>query len=264
MPPMIEERARIVFNREIANRTYYMGLRSPRIVAAARPGQFVMLRVTDGLEPLLRRPFSICRVERDRVFCLLYRVVGRGTAIMSRSGEGKDLSVLGPLGKGFELLPAGGRSLLVAGGIGIAPLIFLAPEIQKDNTVFLAGYRSAEDIIPMEEVGLEQGIAIATDDGSAGHRGPVTGLLKNYVKGAGIGWASVFACGPLPMLKEVAAFSTRRHIPCQVSIETSMACGVGACQGCSVKGASGHERPYHHVCQDGPVFDANAIDWNGI
>lgn len=261
---MFEEKAGIVFNKEVAHRTYYMGLRSPRIAGAVRPGQFVMLRVTDGIDPLLRRPFSICRVEGDGLFCILYRIVGKGTAIMSKTGEGERLSALGPLGRGFKLPPAGGRSLLVAGGIGIAPLIFLAQIIDKGDMAFLSGYRSAGEIVPTDQVGVGSGISIATDDGTAGHRGPVTELLKGHAEGAGEGRPIVFACGPLPMLKEVAALTTHWRIPCQVSLETSMACGVGACQGCSVRGSSGHEMLYHHVCQDGPVFDANALDWKSL
>ncbi len=262
---MIEEQAGIVFNREVVHKTYYMGLRSPRIAGTARPGQFVMLRVSDGVDPLLRRPFSVCRVEGDAVFGILYRVVGRGTAIMSRAHEGERLSVLGPLGRGFRLPTAGRRSLLVGGGIGIAPLIFLAITIVKGVRAFLAGYRSAGDVIPIERVGLGSKISIATDDGTAGHRGFVTELLKGYVEGAGEERDSVvYACGPLPMLKEVAALTTRRGIPCQVSLETSMACGVGACQGCSVRGSLGKGRPYHQVCQEGPVFDAEAVDWKDL
>ena len=264
MGPMIEEEAGIVFNREVAPKTYHMGLRSPRIAAAARPGQFVMLRVTDGIDPLLRRPFSISRVETDGIFCLLYRIVGRGTAILSRSTKGRRLSVLGPLGSGFKLPPPEARSLLVAGGIGIAPLIFLAQAIDKDHLAFLAGYRSVKEIIPTEKAGIDTRISIATDDGTAGHRGPVTELLKEHAAGPGERGAIVFACGPLPMLKEIVTLTTLWRIPCQVSLEASMACGVGACQGCAIRASSEQKKPYYHVCQDGPVFDANVIDWKKL
>jgi len=264
MGPMIEEQAGIVFNREVAPRTYHMGLRSPRITATARPGQFVMLRVTDGIDPLLRRPFSISRVETDGIFCLLYRVVGKGTEILSRSAKGRRLSVLGPLGSGFKLPPPEPRPLLVAGGMGIAPLIFLAQAIDKDSLAFLAGYRSAKEMIPAEKAGIGPKISIATDDGTAGHRGPVTELLKEHAAGPGEPRAIVFACGPSAMLKEIVNLTTQWRIPCQVSLETSMACGVGACQGCAIKASSGEEKPYYHVCQDGPVFDANAIDWKRL
>jgi dihydroorotate dehydrogenase electron transfer subunit len=261
---MIEEDAGIVFNRQIADKTYHMGLESPLIAAAAKPGQFVMLRVFNGIDPLLRRPLSICRVGGGGIFYLLYRVVGRGTAIMSRAVQGERLSVLGPLGSGFKLPPPGDRSFLVAGGIGIAPLISLAQVVDKDHMAFLAGYRSATEIIPADQVYLDTKVSIATDDGTAGHRGPVTELLKVNVEKAGEGRAIVFACGPLPMLKAVAALTSKWNIPCQVSLETSMACGVGACQGCAVKSSSGQEKPYHHVCQDGPVFDADTVDWGRL
>jgi dihydroorotate dehydrogenase electron transfer subunit len=153
---------------------------------------------------------------------------------------------------------------LVAGGIGIAPLISLAQVVDKDHMAFLAGYRSATEIIPADQVYLDTKVSIATDDGTAGHRGPVTELLKVNVEKAGEGRAIVFACGPLPMLKAVAALTSKWNIPCQVSLETSMACGVGACQGCAVKSSSGQEKPYHHVCQDGPVFDADTVDWGRL
>ena len=261
---MIEEESEIVFNKEVANSTFYMGLRSPEIVAIARPGQFAMLRVTAGIDPLLRRPFSICGLHRDEIFYILYRIVGRGTELMSRASKGERLSVLGPLGKGFELPLHRGKSLLVAGGIGIAPLIFLAQTLDTDDATFLAGYRSANDIIPTEQVGLDLAISIATDDGTAGRGGTIIDLLKGYAPNIQEERPIVFACGPSPMLREVAALANHWRVPCQVSLETSMACGLGACQGCSVRGSSGQGRPYRLVCHDGPVFDVNDIDWKSI
>lgn len=261
---MIEETAEIIFNREVAKSTFHMGLRSPQIAAGARPGQFVMLRVTPGLDPLLRRPFSICRVEAPGIFHILYRIVGRGTSIMARAGKGERLSTLGPLGKGFNLPEPGDQSILVGGGIGVAPLIFLAQSIDPADMAFLAGYRSAGDIIPLRQVGLDSEISTATDDGTVGHRGPVTDLLKGLARRAREDRPVVFACGPLPMLREVAALTNSWEARCQVSLETSMACGLGACQGCSVRGSSGQGRAYHYVCRDGPVFEANALDWKGL
>ena len=116
---MIEQDSEIVFNKRVAARTFFMGLRSPRIVAEARPGQFVMLRVGQGMDPLLRRPFSICGIQGDDLILILYRVVGRGTAIMCDVSEGESLSVLGPLGSGFEMPHKGEKPILVAGGMGL-------------------------------------------------------------------------------------------------------------------------------------------------
>ena len=262
---MIEQKTEIIFNREIARDTFLMGLRSPEMVAAANPGQFVMIRVRPGIDPLLRRPFSICAVQDDELLLILYRVVGKGTVIMAEASEGDSLSVLGPLGKGFALPDPHEQSILVAGGIGVAPLLFLAQHTGTAPIQLLMGFGSAVEIISLEQI-LDRPIdfIIATDDGSAGHAGPVKDLLEarlnhgEFEKDA----ASIFTCGPEPMMKKVAAMALERGIPCQVSLEAAMACGVGACQGCSVKAASKEDRTYCHVCSDGPVFPVKAIDWN--
>jgi dihydroorotate dehydrogenase electron transfer subunit len=262
---MIEQKTEIIFNREIARDTFLMGLRSPEMVAMAKPGQFVMIRTRPGIDPLLRRPFSICAVQDDELLLILYRVVGKGTAIMTEASEGDSLSVLGPLGKGFALPNPHKQSILVAGGIGVAPLLFLAQYTKIGPIQLMMGFGSAAEIISLELV-LDRTIdfVIATDDGSAGHTGPVTDLLEaqlnhgEFEKDA----ASIFTCGPEPMMKKVAAMALERDINCQASLEAVMACGVGACQGCSVKAASNKDHTYYHVCTDGPVFSAEAIDWN--
>ena len=262
---MIEQKTEIVFNREIARDTFLMGLRSPEIVAMAKPGQFVMIRVRPGIDPLLRRPFSICAVQDDELLLILYRIVGNGTAIMSEASEGDSFSVLGPLGKGFALPEPHIQSILVAGGIGVAPLLFLAQHTRTGPIQLLMGFGSAAEIIALEQI-LDRttDFVIATDDGSAGHAGPVTDLLEvqlnqdEFEKDA----ASIFTCGPEPMMKKVAAMALEHGIPCQASLEAVMACGVGACQGCSVKAASEEDHTYCHVCTDGPVFPVEVIDWN--
>ena len=259
---MIEQDTKIVFNRKLALGTFLMALESPEIISEATPGQFVMIRVRKGSDPLLRRPFSICGTRRDDQFLILYKVVGPGTAFLSEAGEGDKLSVLGPLGKGFELPKRACESVLVAGGIGIAPLIFLAQTIKPTNVAFMTGYRSANEILPMEKFSLDTiNPFISTDDGTAGHHGPVTELLENHLLSSVECPPMVFACGPTPMLKRVANLTLKRDIPCQVSYETTMACGLGACQGCAVRASSGQNRTYYHVCQDGPVFDAQRLDW---
>ena len=256
----------IVFNRKVAANTFFMGLRSPQIVAEARPGQFVMLKVGRGMDPLLRRPFSICGVREDDLFLILYRIVGRGTTIMCDAGEGESLSVLGPLGSGFEMPRKGKTPILVAGGMGIAPLIFLASIMEPGSLIFFAGFGSAEEIVATDEIGLSGlDLSLSTDDGSAGHRGLVTELLENRLAGFnGNINPVVFACGPLPMLKEVAAITLDKDVPCQVSLEASMACGLGACQGCATRRSSEQAIAYYHVCQDGPVFDVNALAWEAL
>jgi dihydroorotate dehydrogenase electron transfer subunit len=175
------------------------------------------------------------------------------------------LKVLGPLGKGFVRPSAGQHAILAAGGMGIAPLMFLARSMAPESYTFFAGFGSADQIVRADEPGLS-GIkmSIATDDGSAGHHGLVTELLEKGPAGLSGDRRMVFSCGPHPMLKAVAAITHERAIPCQVSLEAAMACGLGACQGCAVKAAAGQDRAYWHVCQDGPVFDATDLDWGAL
>jgi dihydroorotate dehydrogenase electron transfer subunit len=261
---VIEQNAQIIFNKKVAYGTYLMGLESREIVGKAGPGQFVMIRVSPNTDPLLRRPFSICGIQGDDLFLILYRVVGKGTAIMSNAMKGEKLSVVGPLGKGFELPEPGRKSLFVAGGIGVAPLVFLAQAV-KSNLVFMAGYRSANEIVPIKQIGLSQtDISIATDDGTAGHSGFVTELLESHLAGFAEDHPKIFACGPLPMLKRVASLTIGQDITCQISLEANMACGLGACQGCAVRASQNSNKIYYHVCQDGPVFDVHTLDWGSL
>ena len=262
---MFEQNTKIIFNKRLAPETFLMAMESPAVVANARPGQFVMIRVTSGIDPLLRRPFSICATRGDDLFLILYKVVGRGTALMSKAKEGETLAVLGPLGNGFDLPKRECNGVLVAGGIGIAPLIFLAQAMDTGKTAFLTGYRSKNEILPLEPFGLDaMEPLISTDDGTAGHHGFVTELLENHLAGLSGDPPQIFSCGPLPMLNHVAGLALKRNIPCQVSLETGMACGLGACQGCVVRAPSGETRTYFHVCKNGPVFDVEKLDWKTL
>ena len=271
---MIEQDCKVVSNDLVATDTYLMTLDCPEIATGTRPGQFVMLKVTrnPAADPLLRRPFSIAGVNARGHLLILYRVVGRGTRLMAAFRPEDRCWVLGPLGNGFALPRKNEGSLLVAGGMGIAPLGFLAQRVDSTRHLF-TGYGSAGQIIPVEDLGLSQiDTRVATEDGTAGHHGMVTDLLLAHIEtpashqeepGKGTG-TILYACGPLPMLKAVAALALGRGMTCQVSLESVMACGLGACQGCAVRAAPESQRPYHHVCQDGPVFDVRALDWDGI
>ena len=262
---MIEQEADIVFNRMIARNTFLMALKSPEITSLARPGQFVMVRVSKSADPLLRRPFSICGTRGGDCFMILYRVVGVGTAILRNAGKGDRLSVLGPLGRPFDFSEKGKTSFLVAGGIGIAPLLFLAGVMDPGECMLLAGYGTSAEVVPVEQVGLSQeNLLIATDDGTLGHKGVVTDLLEGQLGKWHRGRPVLFACGPLPMLKRVAAMSFERELECQVSVETAMACGIGACQGCAVRASSRETQPYLQVCRHGPVFSIRSLDWKAL
>lgn len=261
---MVDAEAEIVMNRPVSQDTWLMGLKHPEVAAAVKPGQFVMIRARSGIDPLLRRPFSVCAVEKDN-FKVLYRVVGKGTGIMAAAEPGQTLEVLGPLGRAFNPPEENRLPVLVAGGIGVAPLFFLARSLKARNLEFMMGFRSAGDIIRLDDPRPpDHKYSISTDDGTEGHPGIVTDLLLLYLKKIKGLAVSLFACGPRPMLKKVAETATAHGLPCQVSLEAAMACGFGVCQGCAVKAHPQAPRSYHYVCQDGPIFPVHAIDWKAL
>lgn len=259
---IIDSQAKIAFNRPVAEATFLMGLCAPRIAAGACPGQFVMVRTENATDPLLRRPFSISGTRHGDLILILYKVVGQGTARMAAMAAGDHLPVMGPLGRGFRAPRPQRKPVLVAGGIGIAPLIFLAATLRSQHPVFLAGYRQAAELISPADVtpGIVPPLT-ATDDGSAGYHGLVTELLKTQLDGQSGETLQVYACGPPAMLKQVALLTAERHISCQVSLESVMACGLGACQGCALKSSDRDHVNYYLACKDGPVFPAHAVDW---
>lgn len=264
----------VLSNAEVSPGYHRMRLTAPPEFAAARAGQFVMVRVGGGIDPLLRRPFGIFDLSThiplhdgavsQPCFEMLYRVVGKGTALLSSLHATDRLDILGPLGTGFDLGTPGVEKLLVGGGVGLAPLYLLARELVAQSPVRLfAGGRSRDDILcitEFERLGVE--CYVATEDGSLGECGLVTEALVSRLEQLE-GGAELFACGPHPMLKAVAAIAAYRGIPCQVSLEGYMACGVGACLGCVTPGhRHTPESPdYRCVCKDGPVFQAGELGW---
>lgn len=264
----------VVLNEEISPGYCRIRLTAPREFLRARPGQFVMVRVYDGIDPLLRRPFGIYdmgtftpeypEAPKQHYFEILYKVVGRGTGILLSLHRNDYLDILGPLGNGFDQGSADEEKILVGGGFGLAPLYFLAKQLIASSRVkvFIGGRRK-EDILcvtEFERLGIEA--YVATDDGTLGSMGLVTEVLEGYLSRT-TGRRTIYACGPGPMLKSAAAIGERLGIPCQVSLEANMACGVGACLGCVTKGnRHSEESPdYRCVCKDGPVFDSKEILW---
>lgn len=251
---------------------YRLILSSVELSRLVRPGQFLHVRVLPLSDPLLRRPFSVHAVDRQagRV-SLLYRVVGRGTALLARKKEGDCLDVIGPLGRGFSL-PAGKQAVaIVAGGIGIAPLFFLLQEMAGENNperilYILLGARTAEELLLIEEIKELTGsvtgkfnVLVATDDGSCGHRGPVTELLERLLTGRMADM--VYACGPQGMLRAVSMLLEKHGVKGELSIEERMACGIGACYSCVCKTKSSEVEGfrYSRVCVEGPVFKASEV-----
>lgn len=246
----------------VAPRHYRMRLRAPQLAAAAA-GQFihVLARTALAADPLLRRAFSIYAVNGEEAD-IVYRVQGRGTAQMSGWAPGQLVDLLGPLGQPFSL-PDGVREVvLVGGGVGVPPLVLLAHQWGAQGIALqaLIGARTAEDLIGLTDLqaaGVRVGMA--TDDGTAGHFGLVTDLLPARLHPG----MAVCACGPWPMLRAVAAV-VPPEIPCQVSLEEAMPCGIGVCNGCVVavtQGADAYQR-YRRICVEGPVLDASLVDWD--
>ena len=228
------------------------------IAVRATPGQFVMVHC--GSEFILRRPLSIHQVTDASRLSLLFEVTGKGTFWLSRRQKGEILDLLGPLGNGFSIEPASRKLLLVAGGIGIAPLIFLANQAlsQGKSVTLLSGARTASGLYPQELLPGGIQTVIATEDGSGGTRGMITDVLLDFVD-----WADqIYACGPLAMYEAIAAQKQQRYLrkPVQVSLEVRMGCGLGGCYGCSIRTRHGMKQ----VCLDGPVFNLDEILWQEV
>ena len=218
-----------------------------------KPGQFVHVRIGKSCDPLLRRPISISDVDViQHTVTLIYRIVGKGTALLAQCAEGDVLDCMGPLGNGF--VPQGTRPLLVGGGMGLAPLIYLARSLSAYSPEVLMGGRTREELFwPEMYKTFCREIHITTDDGSVGAKGTVLDLLPKLLTKK---YDMIYTCGPQPMMKSVAAFAKEHHIPCQISLEKYMACGIGACLSCTCAAKDGKRRK---VCTDGPVFWAEEV-----
>lgn len=258
--PQFQEKSILLSSERLSASYFRLVLSAPHITAQAKPGQFVMVACGTTLDPLLRRPFSIHRCPGDGSLHLLIKIVGKGSQLLADLAPGTVVDLLGPLGKGFtpqSALPA----VLVGGGVGIAPLLFFVEHGINDAAfptppaVFL-GAQTAADIRQLAEEFRQRGCAVtvATDDGSLGHHGLVTEPLQAALHQYG----QAYVCGPTPMMAATAALCQSAGIACQVSLEAHMACGLGACLGCTVHAADGG---YRHVCKHGPVMPAEEVAW---
>ncbi len=246
----------VVGRAEVAEGIYRLTLQCPEIVPAVRAGQFVNLRVRDdGWDPLLRRPFSVSWVEDDRMD-LIFNVVGAGTRVMAAYEPGRRVDLLGPLGKPFSIGADHRTALLVGGGLGVAPLPILTEEAQRAGrkVVTFLGARTRRHLYRDRLAGLQ----VATDDGSEGFRGTVVDLLDEYLREHRVESPMIFGCGPTPMLRALSEFARTRGIPCELSLEGEMACGIGLCQGCPIERVGGTKR-YALVCTEGPTFRAEEV-----
>ena len=251
------ERAVLITNERVSDGVGRAVFEAPRTSGALRPGQFIHLRIAEGAEFILRRPFSVFRAAAGRLE-ILYQVVGRGTRALADADVGSEMDLIGPLGRGWWVPNDIAHALVVTGGLGAAPMGMLVEELSGLGVaVTLAQGAPTEDRLLAREVfeATCRRTAIATDDGSAGTRGFVTVLTDDLI--ASDRPDVVYACGPEPMQRIVAAQAAAAGVPCQVSLERLMACGVGACLSCVVSTASGRKR----ACVDGPVFDAAEVLW---
>ncbi|MFH0827808.1 MAG: dihydroorotate dehydrogenase electron transfer subunit, partial [Candidatus Omnitrophota bacterium] len=262
-----QDKVLVLANTQIKGQYYKMAVDSKFISQRVLPGQFVMVKISEGGDILLRRPLSVHRVDEDK-FELFYEVAGKGTEILSRRKAGDYIDVIGPLGNGFTCPRVSKRfvsQVLVAGGIGVAPLVLLAQRLSTNPGIssagkitVLIGARVKQQVLCEKEfkkIGCE--VKIATDDGSQGFCGRVTALLEKLLRTTNYQLYTIYACGPKPMLTEISRISCQYNISAQVSLEAHMACGIGACLGCVVNTKTGYKR----VCQDGPVFRADEILW---
>ena len=244
---------------------YETVIEAPIAAGKAVPGQFVHVRLPRSSDPLLRRPFSIAGAESGRL-TILFKNVGRMTAEFALLADGSELDVLGPLGNGYDLSKKTRNAFLVAGGYGIAPLLFLARAIRDrkvaDKIILIEGARNSSQLVWAEKAGGEKSwleFMAATDDGSVGRKGNAVEALAEAMKGKEND-SQMFACGPMGML---AAMHQRwPAVPFQCAVENQMGCGIGVCQGCVLPLVQREGQPvYTRICHDGPVYDAGVIDW---
>lgn len=243
--------AEIIQSREVKPGYFLHDYNSPFVANAAEPGQFIHIRVSSGPHPILRRPFSICGVEHDR-FQLLFKVVGEGTRILSKAIPGQSIDILGPIGTPFTILQK--PALLIAGGIGSAPLYFLAQRIREKKLPvhFFYGARTKNDLPLQNKIAsISDELNITTEDGSLGTKGLITDILSDRISKD----YAIYACGPEAMLFVLKKALDERGLSAQISLENRMACGVGACMGCVTRTSSGFKR----VCVDGPIFCSGDI-----
>ena len=266
---------------EVTKKHFLLSLLLSSTCKSALPGPFIMMLKQGVKDTLLSRPLSVYgfyQTEAGTVLEFLFRVVGKGTLALSRLTAGDTVDVLGPLGRPFTVFPDRQRILLVAGGIGVAPLSYLAEHLcalslhketgtsgsKSPNITLYFGANTANALVSLPKIERHcSGLRLATIDGSAGFQGNVTDLLRHDLSSFRQNELCLYACGPNPMIRSLAEVLQPTSIPCQVSVEERMACGIGACLGCSLKVKREPEGwAYCQVCTEGPVFDIRDIIWN--
>jgi len=252
---------KLVKKEELMQDLFKFSVESSEITQNAKPGQFLEIRVSDNIDPFLRRPISIYNTDKENnIIEFIFQIRGKGTKILAEKKEGDFIDVLGPLGNGTFEVEGKENVMIIGGGIGIFPLYELTKQLKnKSNTRVYLGFRNENYVVLEKEFQeIANSVIVTTDDGSYGNKGfAIEYMKKDILKNKP---DIIYACGPLAMLKIIQELSITENIPCQISLEERMGCGIGACLGCAVKIIDGHDTKYGHVCKDGPVFWANQVE----
>jgi dihydroorotate dehydrogenase electron transfer subunit len=251
-------KASVIENKQLIKNHYLLTLHPLKKIKKPGAGSFFMLSVDSGLDPLLKRPFSIHRCIGGN-FQLLYRVVGKGTHLLSKKKQGDTLEATGPLGNGFNVGKTQNNIILVAGGIGIAPVFALAETVSKRKPLLFYGTRTKKEALCLDNLkslGIKP--VISTDDGTLGTKGNIINVMEKHLTRSTLSTDCViYACGPGPMLRSLSEFTKKHGLNGFAALEQNMACGLGTCLGCVVNTVKGYKR----VCKEGPVFPIKEIIW---
>ena len=256
--------AQLVNKEQLTKDIYKFSVKAEEIVKLSKPGNFIEIRVTDQVEPFLRRPISIYNLNEEKgILEFIFQVKGRGTKMLSKKEIGDKIDIIGPLGFGTFKFDGNKKIAIIGGGIGVFPLQELAKQAKKSNIEVdtYLGFRNKEYVVLEKEFKeVSDKLIITTDDGSYGEKGFAIKFLEDELNNKN--YDCIYACGPLPMLRAVQKMSIDKKIECQISLEEKMACGLGVCLGCAVKTSrSTKEAPeYWHVCKGGPVFNARDVE----
>jgi dihydroorotate dehydrogenase electron transfer subunit len=270
---MFDVDAEVIANTRLSSDYNVLALAAPQIARALGPGQFVMVKAAPGLEPLLRRPFSVFEILRDGPdrpigVSLLNKRVGVGTSLLYEAAVGARIGCVGPLGRPFVPVDPPEEAWMVAGGVGLAPFASLAEALVKRGTAMTLFYgaRSSGDLYYdtfFERLGAR--MVLTTEDGSRGEAGRVTAPLERALaNGPSDRPVTMYACGPTPMMRAVAQIGARHGRPVFVSLEPVMGCGMGGCYSCVVRVRQGSGTHFVRSCLEGPVFDASAVVWDAL
>ena len=257
-------KAKLISKTQLKSDIFKFSVQADEITNDAKSGQFIEIRVNNDIEPFLRRPISIHNIDKEKgILEFIFQIKGKGTKILSEKKEGDLIDIIGPLGYGTFKYEKYTNLAIIGGGIGIFPLYELAKNAKTENKAIntYLGFRNKDLVVLENEFkNVSDKLIITTDDGTYSEKGFAIDFLKKDVENGIID--SIFACGPLPMLKAIRAYAIEKDIPCQISLEEKMACGLGVCLGCAVKTAiSSKDNPeYWHVCKAGPVFQAKDVE----